>query len=150
MCFDCIFVSLSPSSSPPLPIWLSAGRFLLKPGPAQGFLLLKGVFPCRCAYLGVRALGFCLWKAPGGNFFCKKRYINKTELKDKRGSNPLKTQWNESAVSFYTFKRLIGFIPFLSIFIQGSMYRRIYMRAVLLLSRLLLHFIAVLSLHLFT
>ena len=36
-----------------------------KPGPAQGFFLLKGsFFLCHCAYPGVLALGFWLCKAP--------------------------------------------------------------------------------------
>ena len=42
-----------------------------KPGPARGFFLLKGGFPCHCADLGVPAPGFWLCKAPRDNFIVK-------------------------------------------------------------------------------
>ena len=45
---------LSLSPSPPLPGRLSAGWFLLEPGPAQGLFLLKGSF-------SLLTWGFWLW-----------------------------------------------------------------------------------------
>lgn len=46
-----------------------------EPGPAQGFLLLKGCLSCHCCLLMGQALGFC--KAPGDRLEHNGRCINK-------------------------------------------------------------------------
>ena len=79
--------SLSPSLYSLCPVSLSISSFTwptlsrkvppCEPGPAQGFFLLKGSFPCHCASLGVQVLGFEICKAPRDNFIVKRRFTKK-------------------------------------------------------------------------
>ena len=86
---------LPPTSFLPLPSWLSAGWFLpCKPGPAQGFFLLKESF----LLATLLTWGFRLWASASekhlGTFLSRNR--NETEL-----------NWRAELVSLYIWNMLM-------------------------------------------
>ena len=65
--FSCSLFILCPVSlffSLVYPAEFQQDSSLLSAGSCFRFLPIKESFSCHCAYTGVLALGFCLWKAP--------------------------------------------------------------------------------------